>query len=274
MGRWFDCNCGFGVPAKPFGAVFASASELVEELDWCGVGEALVWHVAQAGESPQAGNRLVLGGRARGTGTVPGASGDIPRLHPTWAILPPQTELAVLAALAPFGRDGRPTADREVGCFLTAMKAADVRALRAYPEECHYFLNGLTFGPLLEEMVARRIPLFIGPRWPEVTALLGEFPELTLVVLNHSDWGDDRYFRPLIERYGRLYLDTSNYQLERGLAAFVGRYGPERLLYGSGSPNLQMGAAMLTLAHADMSDEAKAAIAGDNLRRLLSEVKL
>ncbi|MFB3881966.1 MAG: amidohydrolase family protein [Armatimonadota bacterium] len=241
---FFDCNCGFGVPAKPFGSVFATPSELVAELDFCGVAEALVFHVAQREESPQAGNRLVLE-----------ASEREPRLHPTWTILPPQ-------------------ADREAGAFLDDMRRDGIRALRAYPEECHYLLNGVTFAPLLEELVPRRVPLIVGPRWPEVTALLGEFPELTLIVVNHSDWGDDRLFRPLIERYPRLHLDTSNYQLERGIADFVRRYGYDRLLYGSGSPNLQMGAALLTLAHADIPDDAKSAIAGGNLRRLLAEVQL
>jgi uncharacterized protein len=240
----FDCNCGFGVPSKPFGSVFASPSDLLDELDFCGVAEALVFHVAQHQESPQTGNALIAKQTAEHN-----------RLHPTWAILPPQT-------------------DWETGSFLAEMARHGVRALRAYPEECRYLLNGVTFGPLLEELVRRRVPLLVGPRWQEVTALLGEFAELTLIVVNHSDWGDDRFFRPLIERYPRLHLDTSNYQLERGIADFVRRYGPDRLLYGSGSPNLQMGAALLTLAQADIPDEAEAAIAGGNLRRLLGDVRL
>ena len=241
---WFDCNCGFGVPAKPFGTVFAAAADLVDELDFCGVGQALVFHVAQQSESPRAGNRLVMA-----------ETSNQPRLHPTWAILPPQT-------------------DWEVADFLADMKKQGVRVLRAHPEECRYLLNGATFGALLEELVARKLPLFLGPRWQEGADLLRDFPKLTLLVVNHSDWGDDRLFRPLIERYPRLHLDTSNYQLERGLSDFVHKYGPDRLLYGSGSPNLQMGAALLTLAQADMSAEAKSAIAGGNLRRLLSEVRL
>jgi hypothetical protein len=247
---WFDCNCGFGVPAKPFGSVFAAPADLLDELDFCGasvacgVSEALVFHVAQQFESPQAGNQLV----------VTETAGQ-PRLHPSWAILPPQTEC-------------------DVAGFLDQMKRSGVRALRAYPEEGRYLLNGLTFGPLLEELVARRIPLLLGPHWQAADGLLREFPELTLVIVNHSDWGDDRFFRPLVEHYPRLHLDSSNYQLERGLADFVRKYGPDRLLYGSGSPNLQMGAALLTLAHADMPDEAKAAIAGGNLRRLLLEARL
>ena len=241
---WFDCNCGFGVPAKPFGSVFASPADLLDELDFCGVGEALVFHLAQQHESPQTGNELLLAETA-----------GQPRLHPTWAILPPQTEW-------------------KAGEFLEQMKRRGVGALRAYPEEDRYRLDGVTFGSLLEELVGRRIPLLLGPQWQTVGEVLRDFPDLTLVVVNHSDWGDDRLFRPLIERYTRLYLDTSNYQLERGLADFVRRYGAERLLYGSGSPNLQMGAAMLTLAHADIPDDGKAAIAGGNLRRLLSEVHL
>jgi hypothetical protein len=37
---------------------------------------------------------------------------------------------------------------------------------------------------------------------------------------------------------------------------------------------MQMGGSILTVAQADIADDAKAAIAGGNLRRLLSEVKL
>ena len=253
---WFDCYCGFGVPAKPFGAVFPTTAELLDELDFCGVGEALVFHTAQQFDSPQAGNHFVVSEtqlRPPEADYVGQASGQ-PRLHPTWAILPPQTEC-------------------DVAGFLDDMRGHGVKALRAYPEEHRYLLGGITFGPLFEELAARRIPLLLGPHWQTVGDVLAEFPELTLVVVDHGSWGDDRFFRPLIERYPRLYLDTANYQLERGLTDFVRRYGPDRLLYGSGSPNIQMGAALLTLAQADMSDSAKAAIAGGNLRRLLSEAR-
>jgi len=244
--NWFDCNCGFGVRAKPLGGVLSRAADLLEEMDFCGVDEGLVYHVAMQAESPQAGNRLVLE-ETRGQ----------PRLHATWAILPPQTgELGTVEG------------------FLAGMREHDVRALWAHPEEHRYLLNAITFGSLLEEVAARRIPLFVGPQWEMVTALLADFPDLTLVVAGHGNWGDDRFFRPLVERYPRLHLDTSNYQLAGGLADFVGRYGPARLLYASGAPDLQMGAALLTLAGCDMPSEAKEAIADGNLRRLLAEERL
>lgn len=243
---WFDCNCGFGTAGKLEGSYFPDASALLDEMDFCGVREGLVHHLAMRAESPQAGNRLVIEGTQ-----------DLSRLHPTWALLPPQTE--------------------ELGTtdeFLAGMRQHSVKALWAYPDECRYALDTITFGSLFEELQARAVPLLLGPDWQAVGVVLKDFPDLTVVVTNHGGWGDDRYFRPLVERYPRLYLDTSNYQLAGGLADFVRKYGPERLLYASGSPALQMGAALMTLAGADMSEEAKAAIAGKNLRRLLAQVKL
>jgi len=244
--EWFDCNCGFGVPAKPFGEVLARAGDLLDEMDFCGVAEGLIHHTAMQEESPQTANQLLLD-----------EIGGEPRLHPTWAILPPQT-----------GELG--TVDE----FLGAMQEHGVRALWAHPEEHRYLLNAITFGDLLEELVARRIPLFVRPQWEMVTELLADFPELTLIIACHGSWGEDRLFRPLVERYRRLHLDTSNYQLAGGLAEFVGEYGPYRLLYASAAPEIQMGAALLTLAGADISTEAKEEIAGGNLRRLLAEVRL
>ena len=244
--NWFDCNCGFGVPAKPFGGVLARTADLLDEMDFCGVHEGLVHHTAMQEESPQTANQLLL----------EEIRGD-PRLHATWAILPPQT-----------GELGT------VDDFLAAMRKHDVRALWAHPEEHRYLLNAITFGSLLEEVAARRIPLFVRPQWEMVTELLADFPDLTLVIACHGSWGEDRFFRPLVERYPRLHLDTSNYQLAGGLADFVRRYGPDRLLYASGAPDLQMGAALLALAGSDIPSEAKEAIASGNLRRLLEEERL
>ena len=51
------------------------------------------------------------------------------------------------------------------------------------------------------------------------------------------------------------------------------RYGPKRLLFGSAFPNTGPGGAMLTLAHADISDEEKQLIAAGNLDRLLAEAQ-
>ena len=56
----YDCNCAFG----PYMTrVFRSAStpaELLEEMDWCGIQTALVYHTAMRFDVPAVGNERLL----------------------------------------------------------------------------------------------------------------------------------------------------------------------------------------------------------------------
>ena len=77
-----------------------------------------------------------------------------------------------------------------------------------------------------------------------------------------------------MERYDNFAVDTSRYELDGGIESIVETYGPERLLFGTQFPETPPGAALLTLLHADISDEDRALIAGGNLARMLEEVRL
>ena len=76
----------------------------------------------------------------------------------------------------------------------------------------------------------------------------------------------------MIERYPHVYVDTAHICWTAGSKHLVADYGPERLLYGSGFPGLIFGGMMLAIRHARIPEEAKAAIAGANLERILAEV--
>jgi predicted TIM-barrel fold metal-dependent hydrolase len=251
MLEFFDCNAAYGVWSVPPFKPATCVEDLLAEMAWCGISRALVRHAALDNEAPQVGNRVVL------EETAPHAN-----LHPSWAILPPQT-----------GELG--TVDE----FLLAMREAGVKALWAFPSKHRYTLDAVSCGTLLEALAERRVPLFIQrgetsrglTGWELAGALLKDFPSLILVLVGHGSWGEDRYFRPLIEAYEGFHIDTSRYELDGGIADFCRRYGPQRLLFGSAFPNTSPGGAMLTLAHADISGEDKQLIAGGNLDRLLSE---
>ena len=252
--KLFDCNAHYGVFSVPPLKRADAATDLVAEMAFCGVDRALVRCAAQIDESPETGNPLLCAQIA-----------EHDELEPSWAILPSHT-----------GELG------DVASFVAAMGASGVRALWAYPSKHRYLLNLVTFGDLFDEMISRRIPLFL-PRqeqsgsvggWELASALLAEIPALRLIVVGHGSWGEDRYFRPLMQRYEHFYVDTSRYELDGGIAAVCGAYGPERLLFGTAFPTTGMGGAMLTLLHTDMPDEHKEAVAGGNLQRLLDEVDL
>ncbi len=158
------------------------------------------------------------------------------------------------------------------------MKAARVVALRTFPESHRFLLNEVSMGALLSEMVDRRVPLMLslrrGVSWPIVYDLMAAFPKLTCVVCDHGCWGEDRMFRPLLERYANFYVDTAQYLLDGGIEALVADYGAGHLLYGSGFPESYFGGMMMALKHAQIPVEAKEAIAHGNLERLIEEAML
>ena len=248
--RFFDCNAFFGLPARRPLAPVPTVDHLLEEMDRAGVERALVWHIAQHDASPQVGNQLLADAIQSHT-----------RLVGCWTILPNQTG-EFLSAPA----------------FFRQMHDAHVLALRVFPSAHRFLANAVSMGDWLEQMVARRVPLLVSLRrgmdWRDIYALLAEFPRLVCVVCDHGCWGMDRMFRPLLERYPNVYVDTAQYLLDGGLEALVADYGARRLLFGSGFPESYCGGMMLALRHARIPDEAKGAIASGNLERLLGEVQL
>ena len=132
-------------------------------------------------------------------------------------------------------------------------------------------------GYWFQPMTEHRIPFFLsvarGADWQIAYNLLKEFPELVCVICDHGCWGEDRRFRPLLERYPNVYVDTAQYLLDGGIESLVTDYGPRRLLFGSGFPECYIGGMMLAIKHANISEDAKVAIASGNLERILREVK-
>jgi len=252
--NFFDCCASVGVFQVPPARRADTAADLLKEMDYCDIAEALVVHAYSAEGCPTVGNKLILE-----------ETKHQPRLHPAWAILPPQT--------------------RELGTpeeLLADMKRHNVRALWTFPQNHKYILTASLFGELFELMTEKRVPLFMSVSansmglsgWMLADHVMRDFPQLTMVVTHHGSWGHDRYFRGLIETYENFYIDVSRYELDGGIADFCKTYGPDRLLFGTGYPMSHMGGPMLTVAQADIPAEYKKAIAGDNLRRLLGRVEL
>lgn len=243
---WFDCNCSYGRIARPALRPAQTVAELLAELDWCGVDRALVYHAGVRAASPTTWNPVVAD-ELRGQ----------ERLAPAWALLPAATYES-------------PPPDQ----LLQAMRQADVRALWAFPQEHRYRLDRATFRELFPVMERARIPLFAKQNLIPLKELLLECPDLIVVAMNQGPHSVERYLRPLLDEFPNLYLETSGLLVDGLIEEFCERYGPQRLLFGSGFPDQCLGGAFLRLAQADIGAEARAAVAGGNLQRLLKEVRI
>ena len=251
--KFFDCSSSFGTPMVPPLRYAETAQELLGEMDHYGIAQALVHHARQREDSPAVGNSILLE-------EIEG----VDRLHGTLAILPTSTgELGSTEAL------------------LDLMRMKRVRALWAFPAEHKYSMSKAALGDLYDLMTERGIPLFLNrgessgvAGWHLVEKVLSDAPDLTLIVTEHGSWGEDRLFRPLLEKYANLYLDISRYELDGGIREFVGKYGAERLLFGTGFPHWNAGGSILMLMHADIAEKEREMIASGNLERILGRVRL
>ena len=252
---FYDCNTWLGrpqnLPSGFHGPADFSAAALLKAMERAGIGRALVWHAAQRDSHPVTGNELL----------VQSIAGHEHQLTPCWVILPPDTgELGDLDA------------------FFRAAGEAGVRAFRAFPDINRYQLRFTTMHEIFERMIAARIPLVLNVpanvSWDGIYDLMAEMPELIVILTNLGLWGTDRNFRPLLRTYPDVYIETTTYIVDGGIEDFVKTYGADRMFFGSGFPEAYHGGMMLALAHSDISDEDKQAIAGGNLDRLLGEVKL
>lgn len=244
---FFDANTWIGRPACGGRRPPENAASLLAAMDRAGIARAVVWHIAQAELDPQTGNDLL----ARDI-----APHD--RLIGAWMLLPTQCgELGDLAG------------------WLARAASARVRVFRVQPAAARFLLRAVAFGDVLAALQERRLPLMLpirrGLAWDAVYSLLSDFPHLTVILSDLDIWPSDRFFRPLIEQYPRVYVEISTYLADGGIEAFVSRYGSERMLFGSGYPECYHGSAMLQLAHAEIADADKSAIASGNLERLLAE---
>jgi len=246
MLAFYDANVVVGRPRiQTLFAPVATPADLRSYLTTTGLAGALVWHWAQNDGHPEVGNALLEPFR--------GGAADVALC---WGILPPGT-------------------DEQAG-LLERMRAARAGAVRLFPQSHRYLLKRLVWGRLLDELSERRVPVLLSLEvacsYEQAYELLADYPRLTCVLCDTGTWSMDRYTYPLLEHCPNLCLSTDMLSItDGGVEGVVRRFGPGRLVFGTGFPRRYAEAAMLQLAHADIPEADRAAIASGNLQRLLRE---
>jgi predicted TIM-barrel fold metal-dependent hydrolase len=252
---YFDCYAMVGKRGPKDVETAWRTETLLEEMEWCGIQGALVAHWLGKEYDPAYGNRKLVQELKKS-----------PRLHGVWSVLPHLT-----------GEMGRP-AD-----VVKEMRDNGVRAAKMYPRTHHYFFDHYTCGALLEEFEREGILLLLeggGMYAPdifdpfnqvlltELDAALTRHKELK-VLLQASRWDAGRYLIALMGKHKNLHLELSCNQSNRAMEVFAGRFGAERVLFGTGTLDKSPGAAKAFVDYCTLDEAAKAKIAGGNLARLL-----
>jgi hypothetical protein len=247
--KFFDCNCTLGRVSVSKPGFPHSPSQLLEVMNHFGIDEAFIYHAAAKESHPADGNKSLLREIKISK-----------RLHPQWVLLPSHT--------------GEFSGENEV---VKKMLSLGVRAARIFPhqERGNFSISDWCAGNLLAALSRKRVPLFIDfdeINWETVHNICERYPNLPLVLTNVG-YRIDRYLYPLFERFRNLYIEISGYCSAGGIEETVRRFGAKKLLFGTRLPFFTPAAAVSMVLYSKISDSEKRLIAGENLRRLLEEVR-
>jgi len=153
-----------------------------------------------------------------------------------------------------------------------------VKGVRVFPASHGFLLEDFVAGSLLELMVQARLPLFVWHTeldWSSLYEIAGEFPELTIIVETQTQkiLYHMRTLLPLMRERPNVLLETSNLSGQDYLEYGVNTLGPQRFVFGSFLPIFDPLSAMGAILDARISEEDKKLVAGDNLRRIIAEVR-
>jgi len=253
---FFDCNVRIGrgnTPLKQTPESRADVPNLIDETEYFGIQDALVYHrIAQEG-STHLGNKILME-----------AIDGHPQLHPCWVVSP-----IVLRE------------EDEPENLLAAMKDQGVKAVRLSPGAAGFAAYPVAewmIGKLFKALAKDRVPVFcrltglagdVNASLVKLDELCSTYPELSLVT---GGWSFPYAAYPLLERHSNLYVDASMLSRHGAVESLCKLCGADRLLFGTWfgtAPFPCAGASISVVTTADISEEDKRKIAGDNLRRLL-----
>ncbi len=230
----FDANVRVG-HSGVHGELAMETGDLLSEMDRLGIQRALVGAFAGEEYDAEEGNNFLAGESHE-------------RLTPAWAALPDPL-------------------------FISKLATRDPLAVRlSFGAKKHNFSWAPWCSGELYEFLEKNSVLALVARedieWESLARLLGNYPRMQVLLLE-TGYRAERYLYPLLKQHPNLHLDTSTCLAHRQLECLVEKFGPMRLVFGSRMPLYTAGAALAVLATARISDDAKLAIAGGNLRRLL-----
>jgi predicted TIM-barrel fold metal-dependent hydrolase len=252
----FDAHCVVGRHLKLYPGGLHTTEDLLTEMDHFGIAEALVVDSLSRENHPAQGNARVLE-----------AIAGQPRLHPAWAALPHGPA------------DEQPPAEE----FLADMRRHKVGAVMLYPGQYRFHLADWCVDAFIEPLADAGVPVFVNygvvdaggggmdaTDWRDVVDFCRRWPAMPVIVGEPRFRQGNRMMRRALEACGNLRIELSGCWLHRSVESITEGWGAERLIFGSNWPAMSQAPTLTPLTTADISDDDKRRIAGDNLRQLIA----
>lgn len=244
--EFFDCEATFGHRGFKRENMPTTKEEMLSKFERYGIDSALMRYEFANNGIQRLGNLELCE-----------AIKNDKNLFPMWYVMPHHT--------------GEFPAPEEL---IKLMNENNVKAVSLQHEG--YTVGEWTCGELFDALAKHKIPVLV-----PLSRIPNGYAGLYELLKNHSDlrviltgvgYTCMRDVYPLISMFPNLYISTSTYKAYEGIEDTVERFGAERLIFGSGMPELSGAASVALITYARISDEDKEKIASGNLKKLLDEV--
>jgi hypothetical protein len=252
---FFDANCMVGKWGA-YNERFPLGLDAIKKvMDKYHIKDALVYSSMSKEYDPMEGNKILLEDIV-----------DEARFQPCWSALPTHSD------------DIPPLND-----FITQMKKGGVRAIRLFPNDSvHRFsLAEWSCGELFDALEEYKVPVLLdftslnyeGEDFPAdlVYSVCSAHPELPVILL-HPGYRTGRVLFSLMDKFDNLRVELSRFMLHRGVEYICKNFGAQRLIFGTKLPYQTPAPIVTMITYANIEDEEKRMIAGENLRILLEGV--
>ena len=245
---FFDSNCMYGNRSVVREGSVVTEKEYEEMFERARIGKVLAYHSDAANTDLISGNELICELQRRNS-----------RYTAQWCVMPNST--------------GEFFSSNEL---ILKMRENSVKSVRVFPVQMSFSISPYSCGELFSELEKYRVPLFINNSqitYQELYALLMEYPHLPVILcgLGHHT---ERQIYPIAAACPNLYIETSLFFANNSIEMFVKRFGAERLIFGTGTPENSACGAVASILYACISEADKQRIAAENLEAILEEVKL
>ncbi|MBE6884133.1 MAG: hypothetical protein E7487_05970 [Ruminococcaceae bacterium] len=240
---------GLGAYEEP---EYRTLSDLLTQMNRLGIHVSVTAQAEGRDLSALFGNRKLM----RDIAETPGAKG---RILPCFAIAP---------ALA-FAED-------EYTYLLDHLKSGEVNFVRVYPKTYRHPLYQIE--RILSEISPYRPVVLLDAGelnttdYQDLITLSEKFPYLSFIITK-AGWWFYTHLSDLLWRRPNILADISLFHFRSAIELTVKHFGKERAVFGLGGVS-HNGAAMAALRYAKIDDSDRAAIAGENILRLMPNQKL
>ncbi len=160
--------------------------------------------------------------------------------------------------------------------LLSQLRNERPAAVKLYPNAHRYILNEFYAGELLDVLDELHMPVLFDsdqkPSYESLPGLAKRYPNIKFIMLRQAIC-ESRYARPLIEKLDNVYIDAGIMIDTCFIEELVNKFGPSKLLFGSGMPVYMPAGALGMIIYSRISDDDKQAIFSGNWNRIQEEIK-